>query len=369
MKKMLKTTLLVLITIVIVLAVLVGIVVDFDAMGGSAAGERLERIERSPNYKDGRFVNLEPTEVMLDGSWWASTKEYLFGEGNREPEHPLPSVTPDLSSFPSSDSALEVVWLGHSTVLMAIDGAVLLIDPVFDEAASTVAGLAERFQPSPIGREDLPPVDAVVISHDHYDHLEMSTVKYFVGKETGYIVPLGVGAHLEAWGMPDSQITELDWSQTHRIGNLELVCAPARHFSGRSLLDRNQTLWASFAILGPKHRVFYSGDTGPSGEFEEIGKRHEPFDLTIIQIGAYGEHWPLIHLFPEQVVEVHRAVGGKRLLPVHWGTFDLALHDWDEPVDSTAAVAARERVDLLTPVLGEIVDIDRPFHSRSWWTD
>ncbi len=369
MKRLLKRISIALAALLVIAVLLALILVDFDSLGGDASGRRLERIEKSPNYRDGQFVNLEPTEVMLDGSLWSSTSEFLFGEGRRVPESPLPFVVPDLSSFPSSDTTLEVVWLGHATVLMALDGAVLLIDPVFDESASTVAGVARRFQPSPVSRENLPPIDAVVISHDHYDHLEMNTVKYFAPKDVPFLVPLGVGAHLEAWGVPGNRIVELDWSQSHPLGPLELICSPARHFSGRDLLDRNKTLWCSWTILAPHHRVFYSGDTGPSEEFDRIGSEHGPFDLAIIQIGAYGEDWPYIHLMPEQVIEVHRAVRGERLLPVHWGTFDLALHDWDEPIEATAAAAAESGVDFLTPLLGERIDVDRPFESRTWWAD
>lgn len=369
MKKLIKRMLLILAGIVALAIIAALVLIDFDSFGGKAAGDRRERIENSPNYQNGRFVNFEPTEVLRDGSMWSSTREFFFGSERREPERPLPSVTPDLSDFLSSDTALEIIWLGHSTVLMAIDGAVLLIDPVFEKNASTVAGIARRFQPSPVPRENLPPIDAVIISHDHYDHLEMSTVRYFASKKTVFFVPLGVGAHLEAWGVPEQRIVELDWSQAHALGDLELVCTPARHFSGRSLTDRNQTLWCSWTILGPNHRVFYSGDTGPSEEFRNIGEELGPFDLTIVQIGAYGEDWPLIHLTPEQVVRVHQTVRGEKLLPVHWGTFDLSLHAWDEPIKGVAAEAAKAGVDLLTPLLGERVDIDRPFESRAWWED
>ncbi len=368
-KKLLKRTSITMAVLLVLAVLLALIVVDFDSLGGSASGRRLERVEQSPNYRKGQFVNLEPTEVMLDGSLFSSTQEFFFGEGRRVPEEPLPAMAPDLSSFPLSDSSLEVIWLGHSTVLMAFDGAVLLIDPVFDDNASTVAGVAKRFQPSPLKREDLPALDAIVISHDHYDHLEMSTVRHFADRNVPFLVPLGVGAHLEAWGVPDSQISELDWSESHSLGPLELICTPARHFSGRSLTDRDQTLWSSWTILGPKHRVFYSGDTGPSANFEKIGSEYGPFDLAVIQVGAYGEDWPYIHLTPEEVIDVHLAVRGDRLLPVHWGTFDLALHDWDEPAEGAVLAAGKAGVDLLTPLLGEKVDIDRPFESRAWWRE
>lgn len=369
MRKLLKRMVLVLAVIVVILAVLTISLVDFKALGKKPSGQRLERIEVSPHYQDGRFVNLEPTEVMVNGSAWSSARKFFFGGESRKPEHPLPSVKPDLSAFPASDTSLEVVWLGHSTVLGAIDGIVFITDPVFEASASTFAGLARRFQTAPVPREELPPIDVVIISHDHYDHLEMRSVRFFSDRGVTFFVPLGVGADLEAWGVPEKQIVELDWSESREIGSLEIVCTPARHFSGRSLTDRNQTLWASWTVIGPQHRLFYSGDTGPSAEFARIGEMYGPFDLTLIQIGAYGENWPLIHLRSEEVLEVHRALKGEKLLPVHWGTFDLAFHPWDEPIRSTAAAAAATGVDLVTPRLGEKIKVDQPFESRPWWEE
>jgi L-ascorbate metabolism protein UlaG (beta-lactamase superfamily) len=264
---------------------------------------------------------------------------------------------------------LQAAWLGHSTVLLRVDRSVLLTDPVFDDEVAISMGLqnTRRYFACPVTRENLPPIDAVLISHDHFDHLEESTVRFFSGTGTRYIVPLGLGAHLAAWGMPEQQIIELDWGDSVRIGNVTVYCTPARHLSGRSPFHRNQSFWASWVMAGGSERVFYSGDTGPGEHFAEIGRDYGPFDLTLMQIGAYDENWPDIHLTPEQAVEAQGDLRGALLLPVHWGTFDLALHAWDEPIIRLQRVAKEAGITIVTPRPGEIIGLSNFSLNNGWW--
>jgi L-ascorbate metabolism protein UlaG (beta-lactamase superfamily) len=212
-------------------------------------------------------------------------------------------------------------------------------------------------------------VDAVLISHDHYDHLDMDTVRHLATRGTRFFVPLGVGAHLERWGVPLAQIDELEWWQQRTLRGVQITCTPTRHYSGRGLSDRSATLWSSWSVAGLQHRFFYSGDTGYSTHFKTIGERFGPFDLAFVKIGAYGPgaSWVDIHMPPEQSVQAVRDVGAKRMFPVHWSTFNLAYHAWDEPIRRTVAEAKRSGVELVTPRLGEWVDADREFQSTAWW--
>jgi L-ascorbate metabolism protein UlaG (beta-lactamase superfamily) len=245
----------------------------------------------------------------------------------------------------------------------------LLLDPVFAERVSPLPVGPRRFHPPPIALADLPPIDAVLISHDHYDHLDMATVRHLAARGARFFVPLGIGAHLERWGVPPAQIEEMEWWQRRTLRGVEFVCTPTRHYSGRGLGDRSATLWSSWSVLGPRHRFFYSGDTGYGTHLQDIGSRLGPFDVAFIKIGAYGPgaSWIDIHMPPEQSVQAHRDVRAKRMFPVHWSTFNLAYHDWDEPVRRTVAEARRTGVDLVTPRLGEWVDADREFASTPWW--
>lgn len=226
-----------------------------------------------------------------------------------------------------------------------------------------------RFHAPPIALADLPPIDAVLISHDHYDHLDMDTVRHLAQRGALFYVPLGIGAHLERWGVAPAQIEELEWWQERSVKNVRIVCTPTRHYSGRGLDNRGTTLWSSWSVVGAQHRFFYSGDTGYAKVFKEIGERFGPFDLAFIKIGAYGpgQAWTDIHMPPEQAVQVHRDVRGRRMFPVHWSTFNLAYHDWDEPIRRAVAEAGRAGVEWVTPRVGEEVDADRAFQSVRWW--
>ncbi len=355
-----------------IVVVLIGSTGWLDAFGAASTGERLARIQRSPNYRDGAFRNPQATSLATGGSTWSTIRRWLGGHEQRVPPGAMPIVRLTKADFARPPaSGLRATWLGHSTVLVELDGARILFDPVWARRASPSSLIGpKRFHEPPLALNDLPPLDAIVASHDHYDHLDRGVVRVLsrsaVQARARFVVPLGVGAHLERWGVAASRITELDWAESTTVGPLALTATPARHFSGRGLSDRNHTLWASWSVAGPRHRVFHSGDTGPFPGFASIGEALGPFDLTFIKIGAYGETWPDIHLTPEQAVDVNTKVRGKVLLPIHWGTFNLAFHAWDEPAERVV-VAAREGTRLIMPRPGESVEPATARAMELWW--
>lgn len=339
--------------------------VGADVVGGSPSGDRLARIEQSPNFVEGRFVNTTPTGTVKQ-DYWSKLVAYLSPDPDRAPQQSLPTgeFIP-LNSMPGA----RITWLGHATVLIQLDSLTILTDPVFDKKLPLLFGSTERFQPPPIARDSLPPIDIILISHDHFDHLEQSSVEYFAASGAMFVVPLGIGAHLESWEIPASQIVELDWWQARKFGNTTITCTPARHLSGRSLLHMDETLWGSFVISNDSTRLFYSGDTGYSRHFEEIGDRLGPFDLTLIQIGAYDEAWPDIHMTSAQAVKAQQDLRGRLLLPVHWGTYDVALHPWKEPIELLTTAAQVESIKVVVPTLGQTVDPFSPPDPIFWWSD
>jgi L-ascorbate metabolism protein UlaG (beta-lactamase superfamily) len=274
-------------------------------------------------------------------------------------------------SPPAAAAPLAVTWFGHSSVLIELDGHRLLTDPVWSERASPSRALGpRRLHPTPVALPDLPPVDAVLISHDYYDHLDLPTVRALLRCGTApFVVPLGVGAHLRGWGVPEDRIVELDRNGSARVGDLTLSCTEARHFSGRGL-TRNTTQWASWVLTGPAHRAFFGGDTGYHEGFAAIGDRLGPFDLVLLPVGAYSHRWPDVHMTPEEAVRAYRDLtGGSGLfVPVHWATFNLGFHPWAEPVDRLRAAASTAGVPLAVPCPGERVDATAPPTVRDWWS-
>jgi L-ascorbate metabolism protein UlaG (beta-lactamase superfamily) len=353
------------------LAVTAWVVLSQPPFGARMSGARLERAKANPQYRDGRFVNVQPEAPTTIAAMGDYLVRQFSGTEVRVPPAPLPLLPVDKATLAAAPAAsgLRAFWLGHASTYVEIDGLRVLLDPVFSERVSPLPVGPRRFHPPPIALADLPPIDAVLVSHDHYDHLDMDTVRHLAGRGARFFVPLGIGAHLERWGVPTAQIEEMEWWQRRTLRGVQFVCTPTRHYSGRGLGDRSATLWSSWSVLGPQHRFFYSGDTGYSTHFQEIGTRIGPFDLAFVKIGAYGPgaSWIDIHMPPEQAVQAHRDVGAKRMFPVHWSTFNLAYHDWDEPIRRTVAEAHRAGVDLVTPRLGEWVDADREFSSTPWW--
>lgn len=357
----------------IALAAITFRVLSLPPFGARASGERLARVQASPEFRDGHFVNATPETPTGFATTLGYLKDQVAGNEVRVPPAPIPVVAVDPAALaaPPASTGLRAFWIGHASAWIEIDGLRLLIDPVFSDHASPFAIGPKRFHPPPIALANLPKIDAVLISHDHYDHLDMATVQHLAARGTAFFVPLGVGAHLEAWGVPSAQIRELDWWQAQTLGGVKIVCTPTRHYSGRGLGDRKATLWSSWSVLGPAHRFYYSGDTGYSNHFREIGERFGPFDLAFVKIGAYGPGaaWTDIHMTPEDAVHASREVGAKRMFPVHWSTFNLAFHAWDEPIRRAAAAAKAQQVDLVTPRIGEMVVAGQPFASTAWWED
>jgi L-ascorbate metabolism protein UlaG (beta-lactamase superfamily) len=340
--------------------------------GKRPEGLRLERFTDSPLWNGEGFRNIHPIRAGLRDADAArpTLGEFLRGGTRRVPCGPLPSIDPRPGWSRAPASGLRATWLGHSTVLIEIDGLRVLTDPVWGARASPsrIAG-PKRFQPVPIGLHALPPIDLVVISHDHYDHLDYPTIRELARRDVPFVTSLGVGAHLEAWGVAATRVTELDWWQTHALPGAELsvTAAPSQHFSGRGLKDRNATLWSSLVIRTPRHAVFFSGDTGLTTEYATIRERLGPFDLVMLEVGAFHPAWGHIHLGPINALEAHALLGGGAFLPVHWGTFSLAMHAWDEPAETLFALAPQRGVQLVMPRLGEPVEPLQVEGVTPWW--
>lgn len=317
-----------------------------------------------------RFKNSEMEYTTSASNIWDIAKAYISTTRTEAtPKNAVPVHAISIDDLLQEKEAV-LYRLGHSSVLIKLDGQLILTDPVFSDRASPVQWAGpKRFHQAPISIADLPPVQVVAISHDHYDHLDKHAVKLLNDKVEHFVVPLRVGALLKKWGVAESKITELDWWQSETISGVEFSLAPTQHFSGRGLTDKNSTLWGSWAIKGKQANIFFSGDSGYFSGFKEIGEKYGPFDLTMIETGAYNDLWSDIHMFPAQSIQAHLDVKGKAMMPIHNSTFDLALHDWQEPLEQVSAISAEQNVQLVTPIIGEKVMITEPKPTSLWWRD
>ena len=357
------------------------ILISFLLIAGSSAFLRLHppfggrsargQWELSKNFQKRIFVNQIPTPMdMAPAEMLSMIRETMRRGTKRRPADMLAPKPLDLEAFLDAKEP-QLVWLGHSAVLIRMHGKTLLTDPMLSKAASPFqfAG-PKRFSKPPATAEELPHIDAVLISHDHYDHLDYATIKKLRSKTDKFFVPLGISVHLQKWGVKKSQIVELDWWDESTFDGLKIACTPSRHFSGRSLNDRFKTLWCSWVVESPDTKLFFSGDTGYGPHFKQIGKKYGPFDLTLMECGQYDKRWPNIHMQPEQTFAAHQDLRGKRLLPLHWGAFSLALHSWFDSVERVRDAAEPHRAEVTTPEIGEITPIHaRTFPKSAWWRD
>ncbi len=338
-------------------------------IGSDPSGERLARIQASPNYLDGKFQNrIETNMDMPVGTLLGVMWEFIKGSEGREPKDTIPVVEFDAAAWAAvPDTSMAVCWFGHSSLLIKVDGITFLTDPVFGERASTFSFAGpKRFNYAQHMRVDLlPQVDVVLLSHDHYDHLDHETILQL--KDKRFIVPLGVGAHLEHWGVPAGSITEKDLWENIEVGSVKLTLAPSRHFSGRGMTNRFSTLWGSWVLEGRTKKIYFGADSGYSPSFKEVGERYGPFDLALLECGAYNERWADIHMMPEQTAQAAVDVKAKVLMPIHWGKFSLAMHPWKEPVERVALAAKELGIPLLTPRIGRIVNGPDMTLSEAWW--
>jgi L-ascorbate metabolism protein UlaG (beta-lactamase superfamily) len=350
----------------IVLGLIAAIASAWSAFGAGAKGERRARMEKSPEWKSGHFENPQP---LINDFWGSITGMFdASPDVSPSPSKAVPTVATNLSTPPAS--GLRVTWLGHSSTIVELDGHRVLTDPVWSLRSSPLTWIGPtRWYPAPAVLEDLKPIDVVVISHDHYDHLDMQTIKAMKDWKTVFVVPLGIGAHLAYWGIPADRIIELDWWERTKVGGLEIVMTPARHASGRTVFDKDATLWAGYALIGATHRVYYSGDTGLFPAMKQIGEKLGPFDLTMIEVGQYNRAWPDWHIGPEQAVTAHAWVKGKVLLPVHWGLFPLAAHGWTEPIERVLAAGLAAGQTLVAPRPGQSVEPGAAPPFEKWWPD
>jgi L-ascorbate metabolism protein UlaG (beta-lactamase superfamily) len=335
------------------------------------AGLRRERALASKQFRDGTFRNTSGIDASLKGASIGLVGDFLFGGKQRVPHAPL-SVESPLQAWqrPISETGLRITWLGHSTMLLESDNARILTDPVFGERASPVSFAGpKRFHPVPARISELPKLDAVLLSHDHADHLCATSIRELAKLQVPIVTSLGVGAHLEALGFEPSLIIELDWWEEYTLpgGVASFTATPAQHFSGRGLTDRNHTLWSSWVITTRNRRMFFSGDTGLTEEFRTIHERFGDFDVTMLEIGAWHPAWGGIHLGPENALRAFEMLGGGSLLPVHWATFDLGLHPWAEPAETLLTLAEQAGARLITPRLGRPFEPGLQERPDAWW--
>ncbi|MEH0153204.1 MBL fold metallo-hydrolase [Limibacter armeniacum] len=335
--------------------------------GGKATGISLDKMKNSRNYKDGKFVNLVETSMDMGvGSMLETMKEY-FQKVNGTPSQPLP-VKFGEGDQSAVDSLTYLTWFGHSAFLLEMEGQRILLDPMLGKAASPVPFMINRFPyEEKIDIDAIEDIDAVIISHDHYDHLDHSSIVKLDKVVNHFYVPLGVGAHLQRWGVKADKITELDWWQDTTLEHIKLVCTPSRHFSGRGLTDRNATLWSSWVIQGSHTNLYFSGDSGYAGHFKQIGEKFGPFDFTLMECGQYNEKWAQIHMMPEETLQAHLDVKGKKMMPIHWGAFELAMHTWTDPVERLLTAADKHNVEVVSPFIGERFSLNGMEPQERWW--
>lgn len=352
--------------------ILISLFMNFSPQFGKRATKE-QKIEyaKSGHFEKGKFINQSPT--TMDIQLFVLIKEMLDGSVQRKPKINIPVNKIEPAVLVNNDANItRLTWLGHSTFLLEMDGKTILIDPMFGETPSPLSliGTKRYSEELPINIEELPAIDAVILSHDHYDHLDYGSIQKLKGKVDHYYTPLGAGNHLIEWGIAEDKVHELNWWDSIEFDSISLVCTPARHFSGRGLFDRAATLWCSWVIVGKKDNIFFSGDSGYDTHFKEIGEKYGPFDISLMECGQYHNNWQLYHMMPEESVQASIDLKSKLTLPIHWGAFTLALHDWTDPITRFSTKANELNVSVATPKIGEPVILgNATYPTEQWWTD
>ena len=341
--------------------------------GAKPEGKRMERMLSAENYRLGKFHNTVPTKMdMKSGKMLSVMLEFFKNDADREPSGMIKTHNFNKVEFDNLNSdKISFSWFGHSSILIKVDGKTILIDPVFSERASMFSFMGPKRFPysNYMDIHLLPEVDAVLISHDHYDHLDYKTIRELKDKANRFFVPLSVGAHLEKWGIPPGDIIELNWWDSVNLDSISLVFTPSRHFSGRGLNNRFSTLWGSWVIQGKSQSVFFGGDSGYYPGFKKIGEKYGPFDLAFLECGAYNENWSEIHMMPEETVQASLDLNSRMLMPIHWGKFNLALHPWKEPIQRAISMGDKLDVKIITPEIGELITLNDQLITNRWWND
>lgn len=367
-------TLITILSIISLIVVIGFFFINFSPQfGGKHTKADVARYEQSGNYKNGNFENQIPTSMDMDLKGMMSTMaKFMKGVKDGRPSERLPQESLDSASIADYAGPTRLVWFGHSSFLLQIEGKTILIDPMLGPVPAPHPWLAgKRYNKDlPIEIEKLPQIDAIIISHDHYDHLDYGSVQKLKNKTKKYYVPLGVGAHFEAWGVPETDITEFNWWDTAQLDHIELVFAPSRHFSGRGLRDRFSTLWGSWIIRGGKDNIYFSGDSGYGPHFKAIGEKYGPFDFAMMECGQYNEKWANIHMMPEETAQAAVDVQAAAMMPIHWGAFTLALHTWTDPVERVQKKADELGMPMRVPIIGESFVIGSALPVlNEWWEE
>ena len=340
------------------------------AFGSRKSGEQ-SNMGKSLNFKNGKFQNPVETRVQVDHVPYLKLfREFLSTKENRVPSEEIQVKPIEKEVFHQQTNGVKICWLGHSSMVVEIEGKIILIDPVFSKRVSPFSFLGTKAFPysKEYSLADLPQIDLVLISHDHYDHLDYKTIKRFQDQNVKFLTTLGVGDHLESWGINRDRITELDWWDEYQLTNeIRLIATPARHFSGRGLTNRFSTLWASWVIAGANHRVFFGADSGYFPGFKTIGEKFGPFNLAMLECGQYSQYWPSIHMAPEETFQAAKDLNAKSLLPIHWGKFKLSIHPWTEPIERLIAANNENKISIATPKIGQTIDLANPLPNEFWW--
>ncbi|WP_158799575.1 MBL fold metallo-hydrolase [Pedobacter sp. L105] len=351
--------------LIVAFILLVLIILKLPVFGRLPEGARLARINAIPYVADGTFQNLSHTPMSPEGvSMFMILKKVIKGNPNKRPPRALPFIKPDLTS----GSGTKLTWFGHSSYLLQIDKLKILVDPVFSKTTSPFSFIGNKSYDGTdfVHAEDFSEIDIVVITHDHYDHMDYETILKIKNKVKHFVTSLGAGSHLERWGISTDQITELAWGEQAALFGLNFTATSGRHFTGRQF-KRNHTLWSSFVLETPQHKLFLGGDSGYDTHFKTIGDQYGPFDLAILECGQYNEYWPYIHMFPEDTVKAAKDLQAKVLLPVHWAKFSLSIHDWDESILRVTKSAEEQGQAITTPLLGETINIGENYPDTKWW--